>query len=327
MVINMRERRNNIKDHHGVGWCSVVTFLGACTGLVSGWPDAHLDSREFKTAINEEFFREHSACQPNLSNTVTQAIILELVNAAQLVNATQDGIFTLKVGMPRLVEFYDAPGDCHLKSNSWILRIRKEENKDDWEGTLKSRSGDLYHTSYRRENMNQCCHDCVDLGGKFEEDLNIQWNSKFSHSHSCQMKLKSNEIKNLSSISDHWIEMEDEFSSLELSMDTPLEKVGDLSVVECVYNGFKLYFGTTGQAAKFSMTLWYESPTAASPSLTELSFKLKTPSKKKDWDKSTIMAVHQFWDNVRRLSFVDWDAPGKTDWVYRFHPDWCCDKR
>jgi len=310
----------------------IFVFLPALVS--SSWPEyVKLESREFKTPLQPQLFRDTTPCAHSTKSAVSNDLTVELSAMAQSVGATPYGSFTLKSGMPRTIEFYDTPGDCRLKSNSWILRMRQEQQEEassnqPWEGTFKSRNGDLYHSTYRRADMNECCATCDDLGGKFEEDLNLQWHSQFSYSHKCTIlpnststsHISSPPIHNLRDISNHWIEMEDVFADLQWTLDTSLEKVSNLTVTECVYNGFRIDFGRSDsstedhekhQVGKFSVTLWYDSPSAMVPALAELSFKMESPKQdtrskhrslkqQKAWNKVTIMTAHAFWEKVNR---------------------------
>lgn len=271
----------------------------------SAWPDVEVESREYKAMLDALHFHEIPPCQS--SSPKIDSLIPPLRALATSVSAKPSGSFSLKDGMPRIVEYYDTPGDCLLQNNHWILRRRQKHPQSTWQGTLKTRHGDRYHSTFRRKKMNECCADCVDGGGKFEEDINLLWHSVFSYSHKCDMN-ESSPMTKFRDISDYWIEMKEVFADLNWSLDTPLQKVGDLTVTECVYEGFTIDFDEGGkqEVGDFSLTLWYDSPHAPSPSVAELSFTIKSVGNKlEDWNKATIMRAHDFWDQVERYVMND----------------------
>mmetsp|Transcript_18444 Transcript_18444/g.28554 ORF Transcript_18444/g.28554 Transcript_18444/m.28554 type:complete len:304 (-) Transcript_18444:22-933(-) len=290
---------------------------------ILAWPDVEIEKREYKTMMHASSFYGNSPCTTNPSALFS--LENELAMKAAGAGATSSGSFSLKSGMPRTVKMYDTPGSCDLNENSWIFRMRQESGQSDWEGTLKSRSGDRYHTTYRRKDMNRCCNGCTELGGKMEEDINLSWASKFSYSHKCEISSSRN-INKLDDISHHWDEMEMVFDDLGWSAESEIDIVSDLTVTECVYEGFEVDFDSGGdqEVGEFAVTLWYDSSTGSNPALAEVSFTITSSgSNLEDWNEATIMTAHLFWDEMASLTSLDSNSSTKTAWVYSYDPNWC----
>lgn len=262
------------------------------------WPDVEVESREYHAIIKADLFGSGESRVDNKVGILPTAAVGDILRIlgehvrgiAGSVGATASGSFQLKDGMPRTVEYYDTPGECRLKAHDWIFRVRRKNGMEASDGTLKSRSEDRYNATFRRSDMDQWCDECQDLGGKFEEDLNLFWLPKFSYGHSCEISSSTRlqqGIPKLQDIAHLWPNMETVFDEQGWDLETSLAKVGDLSIAECVYHGLEVHFnnGGTPEVWKLFIKLWFASQsTTATATLAELSFKLKI-----------------CWNEVRRL--------------------------
>ncbi|KAL7567929.1 hypothetical protein ACA910_019641 [Epithemia clementina (nom. ined.)] len=300
-----------------------VATIALLSWSAMAWPTTEVEKREYKTMLTASHYNGNSPCASSPSALSTLAT--NLASAATAVGISSSGSFALKSGMPRTVKFYDTPLDCRLYKNDFAFRMRRESGETNWEGTLKVRSGDRYFSSYRRPDMNSC--GTTDLGGKFEEDLNLLWQSKFSYSHNCEISNSKN-INKLDDITDTYDQIyrvfDDEFG---WTLTDSIAQVSNLQITECVYEGFVVDFNTGGadEVGEFAVSLWYDSSSASNPKLAEVSFTItSTGSVLEDWNENTIMNAHFFWEQVgTSLSQIDPNSSTKTAWVYGYNSTWC----
>jgi len=329
-----------------------------------------------------------------------------LKNTAADASVVTRGIFSLKKGTPRQVHFYDSPGHCWLRHHSLTLRLRKpfvladkggnnagqkpndnsqeeddddtdattdvEENgQDEWEGMLKSRSGDRYHTTARQSYI-QGCHASVRKGKhKFEEDIgHFEFLANvYSFSQKChfttrmtrqrQQRNNSNTnsiLSTLKDIADTWGEPTHELleQQLNLELSTPLQLVGNQSLIEVAYENFYLELeedAKKDQIAEAKLTLWYawqgggeekggdddtdtDQDFASSslllqpPIVAELSSRIK--SKHEAWSDTSILRMHTYWEGLGKIlqeqKWIDFDKASvtKTSWIYESNNDRFC---
>ena len=300
-----------------------VNFFALLMWPAMAWPNVELEKRENKTMLTASDYNGNSPCASSPSALSTLAT--DLASAATAVGITSSGSFSLKSGMPRTVKFYDTPSTCRLYNNNFVFRMRQKTGETDWEGTLKVRSGDRYFSSYRRSDVNSC--GTTDLGGKFEEDLNLSWQSKFSYSHKCEISDSKN-INKLNDITDTWDQIDNVFDTeFGWTLTDSISKVSNLELTECVYEGFEVDFdnGDDDEVGEFAVTLWYSSSSASNPALAEVSFTIKsTGSVLEDWNENTIMNAHAFWKEVSSsITQIDTSSSTKTAWVYNYNATWC----
>lgn len=301
----------------------VIPFIAISLWPVLAWPTTEVKKREYKTMIKASDYNDNTPCAANPSALSNLRIALQ--TAATAAERPYSGSFSLKSGMPRTVKFYDTPTDCRLHSNNFLFRMRRSSGEADWEGTLKFRNADRYFSSYRRLDMNSCS-DTSDFGGKFEEDLDLLFAPQFSYSHECAIS-KSKNIDQLDDITETWDQVSSVFvGEFGWTLTNPIGIVSNLTITECVYEGFTVDFdtGDDDEVGEFSVTLWYTSTSATNPSLVEMSFVLtSSESSPEDWNENTIMNAHKFWDQVANLNEIDSLSSTKTEWVYNYDAAWC----
>ena len=268
-----------------------------CSGILA-WPKSEVNSREYKTMLRADVFanvtfskainNDNGKDNHKFLNNILRNLQATLVTAASKAGAAKSrGRFTLKKGTPRHVHYYDTPGHCWLRHHSLTLRLRRDihatstsTSQEEWEGMLKSRSGDRYHTSYRQQYI-QGCHKSLQKGKhKMEEDIgNFDWTGNvYSFSQKCHLPVAaaapnnsdsdrgdtatlSPGITSLRDIATAWDSMEDYLqSSLNLELETELQLVGNTSLIEVAYEDFWIPLeddADDDQIAQAKLTLWY----------------------------------------------------------------------
>jgi hypothetical protein len=238
------------------------------------------------------------------------------------------------------------------------MRRRLGSGKEEelpWEGTLKSRSGDRYHTSYRRKHMNECHTDFTQGHSKLEEDIpHFDWTGNmFSFSQKCDIPAVKHPLRSLQHVVDVWYEMEKNILDLEWDLEAELHLVSNLTMIEVVYEDFWIDFdtGDDDELAEVKVTLWYhdseelynnnnrknqstsgdeddsrlvlmESLKQQPPVLAEMSYTIQ--SNKEKWSETTIMRAHSLWDQCSNLDrWLDPKSSTKTAWVYRYDAEFC----
>lgn len=275
-----------------------------------------IKSREYKVLLKADRFRGHL-------DQAIDGLTKELEKESLMVGAKLYGNFELREGMPRTVQYYDQRHSCKLAKNGWSFRLRREQGQYDWEGTLKTRSRDRYHSGFRSLDMNRCGvrYDHHEKN-KFEMDINSKWDGIYSFSHKCNVPQGKN-INNLRDITDIWVEMADVMNQLEWQDQEPLALVGDRNIVEMVYQGPILDFSknehpSLDEQGKLSLTLWYEEE-SFKPELVELSMSIGPRDDEgpfEAWKKHTIMTAHDFWQRWAKHPWNDPDSMTKTQWIY-----------
>jgi hypothetical protein len=224
---------------------------------------------------------------------------------------TSSGTFTLKSGMPRQVKFYDT-WSCDIYKNGYAFRMRRDNGKTNWEGTLKFRSADQVLADTRRTKMNQC--STSDLGGKFEGDLSLGGSLVYAYSYDCSIADSKN-INILDNVDDTWNEIDQVWvNEFGWNLNTDIYKVNGMTISEKAYSGFTVNF--PGTVAEFGVSLWYSSSTSTTPLFAELSF---TTDADNDPD------VNAFWAGfgaaTQLTPWLDANALFKTNWLYT---QWGC---
>jgi len=301
---------NDKNNHRGGRLLQVWLLFLAFASLTQAWPKAEVDSREYKAMLNVSLFSNNDSDDASLE-TVLEQLQKDLTKIAAAAGATGvHGNFALNTKKtPRYVQFWDTPGTCWLHQDNFILRLRKpivvvdknDDGDDDdasssdddddtrrlWEGTLKSRSGDRYHTTARKKYMNDCNkpHSIKKGSRKLEEDVaQFDWTGNvYSFSQKCYLpddtvimstkKKATSKTLPLQIIPNVWDRMGDyweESSSIlsskaSTSMETAtLQVVSNATVIEVSFGDFWIHLQDDGdkddQAAEAKVTLWYHNP-------------------------------------------------------------------
>ncbi|CAB9521464.1 expressed unknown protein [Seminavis robusta] len=336
-----------------------VLLASSAAGSLA-WPNAELNSREYKAMLQASLFASPSEEQRvDTVMAVLEELQKDLTVVAAAANAVDtQGEFELKEDTPRLVRYFDTPGSCLLRHNGLTMRLRRpldEWSNDPWEAMLKARSGDRYHSTVRMPYVEGCNTDVSqDYKNKFEEDLgHFDWTgSVYSFSQKCYFGMKDlpkHSRGNLKTVSTVWENTKDLFQK-DLGFDdtvmaTPLALVSNTTITEVAYEDFWVYlddddYGDDEAIAQAKVTLWYKTQDGiradsgdhemidytgvGDPIVAELSFRIK--SEHEEWSDDTIVNMHNFWEQLgKSLSkkWLDAESMSKTSWIYQYDHDFC----
>ena len=349
-------------------WAVLTSLLVHATTTtitsIHAWPSEELNAREYKLLLNASLFATSSTNDDSLKQreTTILAVVSELQRdltkaAASVQAAGIAGEFQLKHDTPRWVRYWDTPGTCVLRKNEMILRMRQSCNKkrngdddDAWEGTLKTRNGDRYHTTARASYVKGCNEDVADQEKpKLEEDVSrYDWTgSTFSYSQDCEFvptllpEDSQNTLQMIGSVWRHSQELLQKELGLDMSM--PLAMVSNQTITEVAYDDFWIYldaqdYGGDEAKAQAKLTLWYKTKEgldldggklprftgSGDPILAEL--KLRIKSKHEEWTDATIMNMHRFYEHCGKAlagKWLDSKSMTKTAWIYKYNPTFC----
>ncbi|MDJ0731978.1 MAG: hypothetical protein QNJ33_18535 [Crocosphaera sp.] len=230
---------------------------------------------------------------------------LKMLVEAEPININMKGSLTLSKN--RTVKFYDTPGTCQLRKKDLVFRERVEnENR---EVVLKFRSPDRYIASSLPINSDDT---------KFEEDISKPFCSKFSYS--AGKTITANQ--NLSKI-DNIMSLYPELEKYQFALDEPIKEVNGLTISEKVYKGGKVDLGN--KKSKFSLTLWYDSPSSTEPKIAEISFTYK--DSEEDYSGEIASRAKQVFEAMQGMSnWVSEKSPTKTSFVYEYGTVPFCNK-
>jgi hypothetical protein len=202
--------------------------------------------------------------------------------------------------------------------NNFLLRIRKENNSEEYDVTLKCRHPDRYvSASYNLASS----VESIDI--KFEEDIVIPFISKFSLSAS----LKGKQIPRFSTIQD----VVTVFPGLDLGIDTGemLSKVNNFEVIEISSKIGKIKFSGDDTEIEPELNLWYSSTKDDKPLIVEFTFKCKAAKQDKaekmlleEYSHSLVLDADSFYQSLQKDKIVDKQTTKtktktKTDFVYQ----------
>lgn len=267
---------------------------------VSGLAQADVPtSREYKVLLSPSLFAD----QPkNASNAYLTDLKAALASAG--FDRTVTGTFAKND--ERTVRFYDSPGSCELRAQSYSFRERVDSKR---ESTLKFRS------------TSQSAAAGVTIKGsesgassKFEVDKTA---SAVAYSRSTKQDFSTG--KNLNKMKD----VKDLYptaTGLSVTSDAPMAIVSGLTIYEKTYDGAISDIGQ--QSAEFSVSLWYLNASATTPAVAEASFKVE----EKDGDFTTKVTQRSELIFTTMTQMSSWVAPTavpKTNWVYQYNPSFC----
>src|SRR5690349_3483366 len=200
--------------------------------------------------------------------------------------------------------------------NNFLLIIRKENNSEEYDVTLKCRHPDRYvSASYNLASS----VESIDI--KFEEDIVIPFISKFSLSAS----LKGKQIPRFSTIQD----VVTVFPGLDLGIDTGemLSKVNNFEVIEISSKIGKIKFSGDDTEIEPELNLWYSSTKDDKPLIVEFTFKCKAAKQDKaekmlleEYSHSLVLDADSFYQSLQKDKIVDKQTTKtktKTDFVYQ----------
>lgn len=278
-------------------------IAGAVLGLslaLSGVAQADVPtSREYKVLLSPSLF----ANQPkNASNAYLADLKAALASSG--FDRTISGTFAKND--ERTVRFFDSPGTCELRAQSYSFRERVDSKR---ESTLKFRS-----TSQSAAAGVTIKGSESNASSKFEVDTTA---SVVAYSRSTKQDFSNS--KNLNKLKD----VKDLYptaTGLSVTGDAPLTVVSGLTIYEKTYDGATSDLGQ--QAAEFSVSLWYLNANATTPAVAEAS--LKVEEKNGDFTtKVTQRSELVFTTMTQMASWVAPTATPKTTWVYQYNPSYC----
>lgn len=278
-------------------------IAGAVLGLslaLSGVAQADVPtSREYKVLLSPSLF----ANQPkNASNAYLADLKAALASSG--FDRTISGTFAKND--ERTVRFFDSPGTCELRAQSYSFRERVDSKR---ESTLKFRS-----TSQSAAAGVTIKGSESNASSKFEVDTTA---SVVAYSRSTKQDFSNS--KNLNKLKD----VKDLYptaTGLSVTGDAPLTVVSGLTIYEKTYDGATSDLGQ--QAAEFSVSLWYLNANATTPAVAEASFKVE----EKNGDFTTKVTQRSELVFTTMTQMASWVAPTatpKTTWVYQYNPSYC----
>ncbi len=230
---------------------------------------------------------------------------LKMLVEAEPININMKGSLTLSKN--RTVKFYDTPGTCQLKKKDLVFRERVEDGTR--EVVLKFRSPDRYIASSLPIIADET---------KFEEDISKPFCSKFSYS--AGKEITAN--KNLNKMGDP-VNLYPELKQYKFNLDEPIKEVNQLTISEKVYKGGKVNLGK--KKGKFSLTLWYDSPSSTEPKIAEISFTYKDDQE--NYSERVASQAKQVFTAMQGMSnWVSEKSQTKTSFVYEYGSDSFCNK-
>jgi len=272
----------------------------AAAMAMAGW--AHADvptSREYKVMLNPALF----ANQPKIASNAFLADLKAALTSAGF-DRTIGGSFAKD--KERTVRFYDSPGTCQLRAQSYSFRERVDSDR---ESTLKFRS------------TSQSAAAAVTIKGtqsgaesKFEMDKTA---SVEAYSRSTKQDFSTS--KNLNKMKDV-TDLYSKATGLTVTPNDPLVIVGNLSVWEKTYDGPNSDLGQQG--ADFSVSLWYMNENDNAPVVAEASFTVE--EKDGDFTNKVTQRSTLIFNTMTQMS--SWTSPNaipKTTWVYQYDPTFC----
>ncbi|KAA1164743.1 hypothetical protein EU508_01065 [Pseudoalteromonas fuliginea] len=279
-----------------------------CVSMNALASNVDIGSREYKILLNTSSFTGDQSSRENKVDEYWDAL-KELIEDNSIERNTSG---SLSLNKSRTVSFYDVKGSCDLSHAGYSFRERIEEG--DREVTLKFRSADQFIAGGK------------DLTGtksgaktKFEEDISAPFVSIYSFS----TKQEIEDDKNLNKMDDPiglYSGLEDE----DFDEDLPIEKVGNLTVNEYVYEDATVDLGSLD--AEFSLTLWYdESQSTTKPIVAEISFKYEDDNE--DYSNKVLTRAKQLFTDMQEdsavTSFNSEDSLSKTATVYQYDSSFC----
>ncbi len=283
-------------------WIVGCILIAFCTPALV-YADLKIESREYKLLLISSRFH---GSDPGNSVTHYWNQLKTLIEAKPIDRHTAGSLTFSKT---RTVKFYDTPGTCRLKANGYVFRERIENGER--EVVLKYRSPDRYIAAH--QNMKG---KGSDADPKFEEDIGKPFISKFSHS----TKQSIGAGKKLNNMKDP-VDLYAGLEEYNFDLNESIGVVSGLTVTEKLYENAKVDLGNKN--GKFTLTLWYTSPSSTKPTIAEISFKYSDSME--DYTKKVVTRAKKVFEAMQSMDeWVAENSMTKTAFVYAYSsPDFC----
>lgn len=281
-----------------MAWLKIAA-LGAAWAMVGAAQADVPTSREYKVLLKPALFADHPK---NASNAYLADLKAALASAG--FDRSVDGSFAKD--KERTVRFYDSPGSCQLRAQSYSFRERVSDKR---ESTLKFRS-----TSQSAAAGVTITGSESGADSKFEMDKTA---SATAYSRSTKQNFSNG--KNLNKMKDV-TDLYPVATGLGIVRDDPLVVVGGLSIWEKTYDGPDSDLGQQG--ADFTVSLWYLNENDSTPVVAEASFTVEASGG--DFTNKVTQRSELIFNTMTQMS--SWTAPTaipKTNWVYQYDPSFC----
>lgn len=273
--------------------------LGAALAMFGA---AHADvptSREYKVMLNPSLFADHPKIASN-------AFLGDLKTALDSVGFDRSIGGSFSKDKARTVRFYDSPGTCQLRAQSYSFRERVDTKR---ESTLKYRA-----TTQAAAAAVTIKGDESNAESKFEMDKTA---TVVAYSRSTKQDFsKSKNLNKMKDVKDLYPVA----TGLTVTPNDPMTVVGGLTIWEKTYDGPDSDLGQQG--AEFSVSLWYLNENDSTPAVAEASFKVE--EKNGDFTNKVTQRSELIFSTMTQMA--SWTAPNaipKTTWVYQYNPSFC----
>jgi hypothetical protein len=259
-------------------------------------PSPEPASREYKLLLDPARF-DKSGIEETLAELDRLA-----ADAALQSGVTYEGSLRKPV-RTRQVTFLDVPGNCTLRKNNLVLRLRSKDSKTT--ATLKYRTPHLSAIATANNPLQD------NASGNIEVDLKPPHDSIYSQSLS--KKVSPGELAKLGDL----YRLFPVTASLNELPDTRLAVVGKSPVREEVRGKIRLDLGSK---SSMSLSLWYRAANDTEPVIAELSFKYATGKS----DASDQERARRLFEKLQQPE--GWISPlsmTKTAFLYASSPGFC----
>jgi len=197
--------------------------------------------------------------------------------------------------------------DFRLRVADYSLRLRHEEDEDDFKLSLKFRSPDLILA----EEASVETSDDKRAEMKFEEDLLPPYHNVFSRSSAIRFKKEPD----LSTLADA-VDIFPVLKKLGLSKKTKLKRVNDFTAVEVFRKLCKVDF-KKAKPIKMSLSFWYASGAGDWPLIAECAFDFDWDDETERFDLDQVRRANELFQLLQKQpGWFDVQATTKTRYAY-----------
>lgn len=208
----------------------------------------------------------------------------------------------------RTIRFYDTPTHS-LRQNDYVLRERRNLDKEEREVTLKFRHPDRYIAQDR--NMDAAVRE--DSESKFEEDIKPPFIKLYSFS--TKQPVKDSVLRSLKDAIKLYPGLDDELEHCQES--DPLQLVGSFTAYELVLAGASFQIRREPrEEAECALVLWYDQDTQNQiPVVAEFSYKYGDAEER--YSSKAARRAYRVFEALQGMKdWLDTDSQTKTAYVY-----------
>ncbi|GAA0773910.1 hypothetical protein E1180_00690 [Roseibium denhamense] len=255
----------------------------------------HITSREYKLILNASRFQDRAAASEAFQDLA--GFLAGQLNARIKRQNSEEKRET----------FYLDTGDFRLRAAGYNLRVRYEENEDDFKLTLKYRSADLILT----EDASVETADDRRASMKFEEDLLPPFRSVFSRSSSIRYKILP-DLDTIGTASAVFPALR----SLGIDDAAPLKKVNGFTAAEVFRKLCKINMKPAAQI-KLGLSFWYADQLKHWPLIAECAFDFEWDAQSERFDLSLVRQANELFRLMQKQhGWFDPSATTKTRYAY-----------